>query len=289
MPRELLTDWKRIGQSGYTADGRKIEAAWLVEMAETYDPKKYTALIWWEHYRFLGNLGKVVELTTQEENDNTILLARIAPNSKLIELNKQDQQLFTSMEITPDFAKTGKSYLSGLAATDSPASLGTQELKFTLGTDDLNRLFSQPIKISFNANGSENEAGFLKRIASHFGLTPHTQPQGDNEMTNEQFKIMQALFSTQTDALTQLTEQVKQFTSTGDESVDNSSDTRQDNQENRQKDNQQSIDFSSLENKLEAMEKSFSEFSSKLSTALGEQQGTDTPENNGESTEARCL
>ncbi|MFP3534503.1 GPO family capsid scaffolding protein, partial [Burkholderia sp. SIMBA_042] len=37
---------------------------------------------------------------------------------------------FTSVEIQPNFADTGKPYLRGMAVTDDPASLGTEALHF---------------------------------------------------------------------------------------------------------------------------------------------------------------
>lgn len=41
-------------------------------------------------------------------------------------MNKAAQKVYTSMEIQPNFANTGKCYLVGLAVTDDPASLGTE-------------------------------------------------------------------------------------------------------------------------------------------------------------------
>lgn len=40
------------------------------------------------------------------------------------------QKVYTSMEIRPNFANSGKCYLVGLAVTDDPASLGTEYLGF---------------------------------------------------------------------------------------------------------------------------------------------------------------
>ncbi len=48
-----------------------------------------------------------------------------------MELVKKGQKLFTSMEVSPKFAGYGKAYLVGLAATDNPASLGTEMLTFS--------------------------------------------------------------------------------------------------------------------------------------------------------------
>lgn len=61
----------------------------------------------------------------------------------------QAQKLFASVEITPNFCNTGRAYLTGLGATDSPASTGVQEFYFSrrvkLNTDT--KLFSQSLEI----------------------------------------------------------------------------------------------------------------------------------------------
>ncbi|HEY0208634.1 GPO family capsid scaffolding protein, partial [Acerihabitans sp.] len=41
------------------------------------------------------------------------------------------QKIYTSMEVQPNFANSGKAYLVGLAITDDPASLGTEMLAFS--------------------------------------------------------------------------------------------------------------------------------------------------------------
>lgn len=128
---QLQTEWLCVATSGATADGRQINAADLEQMAATYDPKLYTALIWEEHNRLNDNLGQVVALKAQKAGDKVKLFAILRPNARLIGLNQQKQKLFTSIEIIPNFAKTGTAYLGGLAVTDSPASLGTTRLQFS--------------------------------------------------------------------------------------------------------------------------------------------------------------
>ena len=59
----LRTGWVCIATEGTTVDGREITAAWLTDMAETYDPEYYTALIWPEHDRW-ANFGYVQGLKT---------------------------------------------------------------------------------------------------------------------------------------------------------------------------------------------------------------------------------
>ncbi len=132
MPRSLVTDWKRVATSGKTADGRTIEAQDLRDMAEAYNPALYTATIWYEHIRYVGSFGTVTELKAEDLEDGKVaLFAKLQPNDRLLALNKEAQKLFTSIEIQPEFADTGKAYLAGLAVTDEPASLGTEPLHFS--------------------------------------------------------------------------------------------------------------------------------------------------------------
>lgn len=127
------TDWRVIGVSGETADGRTISARELQEMAEQYDPEIYGARINLEHMHFLfpdfvGGYGDVVELKAEpwtKDETKTALLAKLNITDSLQKLWDSGQKIYTSMEITPRFADTKKAYLTGLAITDTPASLGT--------------------------------------------------------------------------------------------------------------------------------------------------------------------
>lgn len=140
MPRSLVSYWKRVATSGPTADGREITPQELRDIAETYKPSRYTAVIWAEHERWSGSHGTVfavrlVEDDPELEEGQVALEAQLKPNDKLLWLNDRGEKLFTSIEIYPDFAKSGKAYLTGLAVTDEPASLGTQELYFSRRTN----------------------------------------------------------------------------------------------------------------------------------------------------------
>ena len=132
----------RIGVEGDTCDGRIISASDIQEMAETYDPRVYGCRINLEHLRGLlpdgvfKRYGDVVELKAEKIDDDSALngkwalFAKITPTDDLIAMNKAAQKVYTSMEIQPNFANTGKCYLVGLAVTDDPASLGTEYLEF---------------------------------------------------------------------------------------------------------------------------------------------------------------
>ncbi|MDY7569392.1 GPO family capsid scaffolding protein [Pseudomonas sp. CCC4.1] len=139
MPRSLVSFWKRVATSGPTVDGRVILPQELRDIAETYSIATYTASIWSEHERWSGAHGTVFAVRLVEDADDlppgqVALEAQLKPNQRLLYLNDQGEKLFTSIEVTPDFANTGKAYLTGLAVTDSPASLGTQELYFSRQT-----------------------------------------------------------------------------------------------------------------------------------------------------------
>lgn len=130
----------RVAVEGATTDGRVIQRNWLLEAAETYNPELYGARINMEHIRSLNPdwgfkaYGDVLSLSTQtvEINGEKVLAlyAEIEPNDELIKLNAAGQKIYSSIEIDPDFRGQGKCYFVGMAITDSPASIGTEMLKF---------------------------------------------------------------------------------------------------------------------------------------------------------------
>lgn len=136
---ELEAKWFAVAQEGPTADDRDIKRSWLEQCAENYNPQTYTARINLEHLHWRiydpqdahsNCYGDVLAVKTKEVNGKLKLLALIKPTQELIELNRKQQKVFTSVEINPDFAGTHEAYLVGLAVTDDPASLGTDRLKF---------------------------------------------------------------------------------------------------------------------------------------------------------------
>jgi hypothetical protein len=165
MPRSLVSYWKRVATSGTTADGREILPQELRDIAETYKPSKYTAVIWCDHERWSGSHGTVFAVRLVEEGEDLepgqiALEAQLKPNDRLLQLNDQGQKLFSSIEITPNFAGSGKAYLTGLGVTDEPASLGTQELYFSKQTHQ-NSFYAASVELgSFEAE-PQSELGKL--------------------------------------------------------------------------------------------------------------------------------
>lgn len=142
------TKFFRIAKEGATTDGRVIERAWLEQMAANYDPVNvYGARINLEHFKGIipdspfKAYGDVLSLETRDEPDGKLgLYAQIKPTADLVALTKAGQKVYTSCEINPKFADTGKAYLVGLAVTDNPASLGTEMLAFAAQNPNANPL-----------------------------------------------------------------------------------------------------------------------------------------------------
>jgi len=212
MP-QLLTDWLSIGTGGPTANGRNIKPEWLNQTAAAYDPEEYTAVINVAH-RY-GNLGTVRELrTTKDAKARTVLQARIRPNKYYLYNLDEESGIFFSMEITHDFAKSGKPYLTGLASTDKPASLGTTEARFSAEPGNVE--LSDPLEIDRSA--FQFEAGHNGIVAAVVSAVKDVfffnHKKESDEMTEEQIKTMlEAAVKPLNDAVTKLTGDLSAFTS----------------------------------------------------------------------------
>ncbi|ARC92824.1 capsid protein [Vibrio coralliilyticus] len=194
MPK--ASDWKIIATEGATIDGRKLLRQWFTEMAESYSPKEYTAMIWPEHYRFGGfgnNWGTVEEVKAEELDGKMRLFAKITPNQFLLAANKLGQKLFTSIEIEPDYKGEGRCYLKGLAVTDSPASTGTSRLEFSVQNGDMKTLESDRLEhLDFSECQPNSLVQAISTLFTHFSSGKQepempTEPE-DTKVTEEELK-----------------------------------------------------------------------------------------------------
>ncbi|KTF14823.1 GPO family capsid scaffolding protein [Pseudoalteromonas sp. H105] len=142
------TGWVIAATEGATVDGRTISKEWINQMAESYSPDEYTALIWPEHFRSSWgpsegkNWGSVDEVKAAKQGGKLRLFVKITANDYLLAANKDGQKLFMSIEPNPDYKSEGRCYLQGLAVTDSPASSGTSRLKFSIGDNQADHEYS---------------------------------------------------------------------------------------------------------------------------------------------------
>lgn len=149
----------RVAVEGDTVDGRKIERNWLTESAASYNPATYAARVNMEHIRGITAdkpfkaYGDVLALKAEEVDlelggktqRKMALFAEIEPTDDLVAINRDKQKLYTSIEVSPNFANTGKAYCVGIGVTDSPASLGTERLTFAVQHPDATSLQPKPL------------------------------------------------------------------------------------------------------------------------------------------------
>ncbi|WP_421153813.1 GPO family capsid scaffolding protein [Aeromonas dhakensis] len=192
----LRTGWVCIATEGKAVDGRDITRDWLTDMAETYDPTYYTAVIWPEHDRW-SSYGTVQALKTEEVDGKYKLYAILCPNRDLIYWNQGGQYQFCSIEPFEQFADLGRTYLIGLGVTDQPASTGTTHLKFSKSNKGQVIGTSEPLDLSmFKLPKHEKPDSLLSKLfnllSNHGEQTPTTPPSQpeDEEMKPEQFDQM---------------------------------------------------------------------------------------------------
>jgi hypothetical protein len=221
MPK--TSDWKIVATEGATVDGRTISANWINDMAATYDQSEYPALIWPEHFRsswtiFEGkNWGTVEELKAEKFNGKLRLFAKLTPNKFLLEANKEEQKLFTSIEPNPDYKGEGRCYLMGLAVTDSPASTGTTRLKFSKNSEHEYSHLEQLDLAEYSSVDKNGLAKAFETLSKFFkagGELPHAQTNHNEEIdvNEEQLKaLLAAQFSAfGTSLKTELKDELKQ-------------------------------------------------------------------------------
>ncbi|GAB3380690.1 GPO family capsid scaffolding protein [Spongiibacter taiwanensis] len=220
----------RVAVEGQTTDGRAITREQIVDMGSTYNTEKYGARIWLEHLRGLfaegpfPALGDVVEVKAEEIKEGELkgkmaLYAAIDPTKELIAINEKRQKIYTSIELDPDFAGSGQAYMYGLGITDSPASLGTEALKFSAEKPAEEKLlasrkarpenlFSAAMEVDIvfetesKPDSKTDESGLFAKIKDMF--------KKQSRDTREEFS---AAIDTQNDAITLVAEEVVKLSS----------------------------------------------------------------------------
>lgn len=179
----------RVAVEGDTSDGRQIQRSDIEQMAASFNPSVYGARVWLEHMRgyypdsVFRAYGDVTAVSAEEIKDGELkgklaLYAQIDPTDDLVAMVNARQKIYTSIEIQPNFAKTGGSYLVGLAVTDSPASLGTEMLAFSanaqvnpLASRKLSpeNLFTAALETQIEFEVLEEKPSLLSRVLGMMG------------------------------------------------------------------------------------------------------------------------
>lgn len=191
-----------VATEGATIDGRQINRQWIDDMAETYDPKKYTARIWLEHIRGtlpdspFKALGDVLAVEARDvEGGKRGLYAQLAATPDLVAINKASQKVFTSIEVTENFADSGKAYLAGLGVTDSPASLGTDRLHFSSrhGKRELpaGHHFSTPLEVTIEFE--DDEPSLFATVSEKVTALLNTFKAKNDKQFNEVSQVLESV------------------------------------------------------------------------------------------------
>ncbi|EPP0431298.1 GPO family capsid scaffolding protein, partial [Escherichia coli] len=131
----------RVAVSGSTIDGREISGEMLRQAAENYDPSVYASRVNIEHVLSmwpsseLCAVGDLIALSTDEITEGklagrTALYAEIEPTDRMKNMIADGKKVYSSIELLPELDAVKGPYIVGLAMTDTPASLGTERLKF---------------------------------------------------------------------------------------------------------------------------------------------------------------
>lgn len=179
---QRVTKRLKVAQEGQTVDGRHLSADEILQMAGAYNPTVYAGRINIEH--ILGYspnppfnaYGDILSVDAVQEDGKWCLYNTISALPNLVELNQSGQKLYPSIEFYRNFSDTGKAYQVGLAFTDTPASLGTEPLKFS--HQHPNSLFTQPIQEIFMGTEKPN---LLTALA---GLLSSNEPKATMPVVN---------------------------------------------------------------------------------------------------------
>lgn len=213
-----------IATEGPTIDGRNIHRDWLMQMAKHYDPKVYTAVANIEHLLSLAPegmfsaQGRVISLGTREADilgeKKLQLTAVVEVDEAVAALQAVGKKAFSSMEIRPNFANRGITYLTGLAFTDTPASLGTEPMKFSAAKDNVYSFGGDGVEVEWEDDKPEAKAGeglFAKVVALLGG-----KDKKDADRFADTDKAVEAIAGSQRDILDQFAALQTELAATAD-------------------------------------------------------------------------
>lgn len=294
----LRTLPQQIASAGLTVDGREISEQDIDDIVETYNPSLYGARINLDHYGNWGAwaaqdigidlngcmLGDVISVAKgKAEDGTTVLTAVLCPNESLLKLNQADQAVYYSIEINRDFMGTGKTYLTGLAMTDYPASTRTTRANFNKNAnqEDEKQRFQLELEM-------QQEKSWLSKVFN-FNKT-QTQAQEDSDMTNDQIVQLGEIFTNAikplNTQLTSLSAQLDSFTANaGGNNETNEQENGTDPKETSDEQGfaKQDKELKEMQSQFTAMQESLASLNEQFQKAIKEP-GTNTTEAEDEQT-----
>ncbi|ENX35769.1 GPO family capsid scaffolding protein [Acinetobacter courvalinii] len=178
----------RVAREGQTVDGRELLRQEIQEMADTYNPEHYAGRINIEHFGGwspeppFNAYGDILKAEAEEIDGKLHLYVTISALPNFVEMNKKGQKIYPSIEFYRNFAGTGKAYLVGLGMTDTPASLGTQAIKFSANPHSLRTQPDSEIYITMSEKTNEGKS-FIDQLKE--ALTPTPKPQDSSAVSEE--------------------------------------------------------------------------------------------------------
>ena len=291
----LLTEYLTFATAGATVDGRVIEESWLVEAAENYDTDVYTAMIDADHEMdWFGCYGHVNDVRLgKNKNGDTTLEGRISPNIRLIEMNQRGQRTFFSISLEEDFQGLGQHYLFRLALTDSPASIGTSQLKM-FSAKGKKGIHTNPLKLDFELESSkdepsEDQASMISKLYQKFFPAKPTaldeSESEDDSMNEKQFKTIEAQNG---DIIAGIGEMTKAFTGLTEKLTDNKA-TDEEEAPGEEAGKEYGAQLAKVSESLEALAEKMGSMETKFSALSQENNGTDVPPNGGSEDEVEFI
>lgn len=178
----------RVAREGQTVDGRELTRQEIQEMADTYNPEHYAGRINIEHFGGwspeppFNAYGDILKVEAVDENGKLHLYNEISALPNFVALNKKGQKIYPSIEFYRNFAGTGKAYQVGLGMTDTPASLGTQAIKFSNNRHSLSTQPDSEIYITMSEQNQNEGKSLIEQLKEAFTPAPKPKEQFSDEL-----------------------------------------------------------------------------------------------------------
>ncbi|MDN5641351.1 MAG: GPO family capsid scaffolding protein [Acinetobacter sp.] len=203
----------RVACEGQTVDGRELTGQEIQQMGSSYSLEKYGARINLEHLSGwspeppFNAYGDIIKVEAVQEDGKWSLYNTISALPHFVAMNKGGQKIYPSIEFYRNFAGTGIAYQVGLGLTDTPASLGTEPIKFSVNQFALRTQPNSEIYMSLTTPTENNSVpsdpkGFFDQLKTM--LSP-SQPKAATPPDDFQAVVTQGLV-TALNGITELNE-----------------------------------------------------------------------------------